>query len=129
MEPIEIPELSGFEVPTTPDELLEILVLLPADMRLAAARDLSDKKLVLISMNRGNSGDSHRSPLGRWIMGRGVRCHWPERILHTVGAAPQTTNARPRKGRAIKSKSFAATNRLWSTLRTYVRRSGGRSKQ
>ena len=52
MEPIEIPELSGFDVPTTPDELLETLVLLPDDMRLAAARDLNDKKLVLISMNR-----------------------------------------------------------------------------
>ena len=65
MEPIEIPELSGFDVPTTPDELLEILVLLPDDMRLAAARDLNDKKLVLISIEWKNAGDSHRSPLCR----------------------------------------------------------------
>jgi len=44
--------LSGFDVPTTPDEVTRDPDFAPDDMRFAAARDLNDKKLVLISMNR-----------------------------------------------------------------------------
>jgi hypothetical protein len=65
MEPIEIPELSGFDVPTTPDEVTRDPDFAPDDMRFAAARDLNDKKLVLISIEWKNAGDSHRSPLCR----------------------------------------------------------------
>ena len=63
-----IPELSGFAIPTTVDELEEIVALLPDDMRSAATPD--KPHIIAINRQTGEIAISRPCADGTWDVER-----------------------------------------------------------
>jgi len=63
-----IPELSGFSIPTTIDELEDIVALLPDDMRLAATPD--KPHIIAINRQTGEIAISRPCADGTWDVER-----------------------------------------------------------